>query len=125
AATKPVEEFAYEEVPLDANGKSPPVPHDHYCWMNAAYAYGAVLTRAFATTQWCTAIRGRENGGTVEGLPVHLFSSDEGDTKVKCPTEIAIGDRRDAELSKLGFLALGHYKNTDYSVFFGGQTCQK
>ncbi len=125
AATKPVEEFGFEEAPLDANGKAVPVPHDQYCWMNAAYAYGAVLTRSFSTTQWCTAIRGRENGGTVEGLPVHMFNSDEGDAKVKCPTEIAITERRDAELSKLGFLSLCHYKNTDYSVFFGAQTCQK
>ncbi len=83
------------------------------------------MTNAFATTQWCTAIRGRENGGTAEGLPVHLFTSDSGDTQVKCPTEIAITDRRDAELSKLGFLPLCHYKNTDYSVFFGGQTVKK
>jgi type VI secretion system protein ImpC len=125
ASTKPVDEFNFEEVELDSTGKAKPVPHDNYAWMNAAYVYGTVLTRAFAQTQWCTAIRGKENGGTVAGLPVHLFTSDSGDTKVKCPTEIAITDRRDAELSKLGFLPLCHYKSTDYSVFFGGQTVQK
>ena len=43
----------------------------------------------------------------------------------KCPTEIGITDRREAELSKLGFLPLCHYKNTDYAVFFGAQTTQK
>src|SRR5208337_3667962 len=32
AATKPIEEFGYEEV--DA---SKPVPHDNFTWMNAAY----------------------------------------------------------------------------------------
>jgi type VI secretion system protein ImpC len=123
--TKPIDEFNFEEVGLDASGKSKPVAHENYAWMNAAYVYGTVLTNAFSTTQWCTAIRGKENGGTVSGLPVHTFTSDDGDTQVKCPTEIAITDRRDAELSKMGFLPLCHYKNTDYSVFFGGQTVQK
>lgn len=124
SATKHVAEFNYEEAPLDREGNALSVPHNEYCWMNAAYAYGAVLTHAFSTTGWCTAIRGSEDG-IVEDLPVHLFNSEEGDTKVKCPTEVEITDRRDAELSSLGFLALCHYKRKDYSVFFSGQTCQK
>jgi type VI secretion system protein ImpC len=123
--TVSIDEFGYEEVPLEASGKAKKVPHENYCWMNASYAFGAQLTQAFAKTNWCTAIRGRENGGSVEGLPVHFFASDAGDTKVKCPTEIAITDRRDAELSKLGFIPLCYYKNTDYAVFFGAQTTQK
>ena len=93
--------------------------------MNAAYVLGARLTDAFAQFGWCTAIRGAENGGKVEGLPVHIFKSDDGDSEVKCPTEIAITERRENELSKLGFLPLCHYKNQDYSVFFGAQTTQK
>jgi type VI secretion system protein ImpC len=125
AATKPIEEFEFEEVPLDAQGKAMPVPHDHYAWMNAAYVHGTKLTDAFAKYGWCTAIRGAEGGGKVEGLPAHIFTSDDGDPDLKCPTEIGITDRREAELSKLGFLPLCHYKNTDYAVFFGGQTTQK
>jgi type VI secretion system protein ImpC len=125
ANTKPVEEFGYEEVSLDKKGKSKVVPHDQYCWMNAAYVMGARLTDAFAKYGFCTAIRGAEGGGKVEGLPAHVFTSDDGDLDLKCPTEIAITDRREAELSKLGFLPLCHYKNTDYSVFFGAQTTQK
>ncbi len=124
-ATKPVEEFGYEEVALGPKGKSISVPHDEYCWMNAAYVMGTKLTDAFAKFGWCTAIRGVENGGKVEDLPTHIFTSDDGDTDVKCPTEIAITDRREAELSKLGFLPLCHFKNTDYSVFFGAQSVQK
>jgi type VI secretion system protein ImpC len=123
--TKPIEEFEFEEVPLDAQGKALPVPHDHYAWMNAAYVHGTKLTDAFAKYGWCTAIRGAEGGGKVEGLPAHVFTSDDGDPDLKCPTEIGITDRREAELSKLGFLPLCHYKNTDYAVFFGGQTTQK
>ncbi|MBV1881719.1 MAG: type VI secretion system contractile sheath large subunit [Pseudomonadales bacterium] len=124
-ATKPVEEFNYEEFPLDASGMSKSVGHDDYCWMNAAYVMGTTLTASFSQNGWCTAIRGAEGGGKVEGLPSHLFMSDDGDSDQKCPTEIGITDRREAELSKLGFLPLCHYKNTDYSVFFGAQSTQK
>jgi type VI secretion system protein ImpC len=123
--TKPVDEFDYEEVALDSKGDAKPVPHEDYAWMNAAYVYGARLTDSFAKTGWCTAIRGRENGGLVEGLPAHVFKTMDGDTDLKCPTEVSITDRREKELSDLGFLPLCHYKNTDYSVFFGGQTTQK
>ncbi|AFU98095.1 type VI secretion system contractile sheath large subunit [Simiduia agarivorans] len=125
ASTKPVESFNFEEFDQDASGMSKAAEHDQYCWMNAAYVMGATLTKAFAENSWCTAIRGAEGGGKVEGLPTHLFKSDDGDTDIKCPTEIGITDRREAELSAQGFLPLCHYKNTDYSVFFGAQTAQK
>ncbi|HTK75540.1 MAG TPA: type VI secretion system contractile sheath large subunit, partial [Gemmataceae bacterium] len=123
--TKPIETFAYEEVPLDDRGRAKPVPHEHYTWMNAAYVMGTRLTEAFAKYGFCTAIRGAEGGGKVEGLPAHVFLSDDGDPDLKCPTELGITDRREAELSKLGFLPLCHYKNTDYAVFFGAQSTQK
>ncbi|XAL98973.1 type VI secretion system contractile sheath large subunit [Phycisphaeraceae bacterium D3-23] len=125
SSTKTIDEFNYEEVPLDASGNAKPVSHDKYTWMNAAYVMGAKLTESFAKYSWCTTIRGAEGGGKVEGLPNHLFTSDDGDVDAKCPTEIAITDRREMELSKLGFLPLCHYKNTDYAVFFGGQTTQQ
>jgi type VI secretion system protein ImpC len=125
AATKPVEEFGYEEAPYDETGAAKAMGHGDYCWMNAAYAMGARLTDAFAQYGFCTAIRGAEGGGKVENLPTHVFTSDDGDMDAKCPTEIAITDRREFELSNLGFLPLCHYKNTDYSVFFGAQTVQK
>ena len=124
-ATKAIEEFNYEEAPFDVTGAAKPMEHDEYCWMNAAYAMGTRLTDAFAQYGFCTAIRGAEGGGKVEGLPTHVFTSDDGDMDAKCPTEIAITDRREFELSNLGFLPLCHYKNTDYSVFFGAQTTQK
>jgi type VI secretion system protein ImpC len=123
--TKPVEEFNFEEARLDDSGRQLESDHDEYCWMNAAYAMGTTLTKSYAEYGWCTSIRGAEGGGKVEGLPSHTFVSDDGDTDQKCPTEIGITDRREAELSKLGFLPLCHYKNTDYAVFFGAQTTQK
>jgi type VI secretion system protein ImpC len=124
-STKPIEEFNYEEIELDEQGRAKPVPHDHYNWMNAAYVLATRMTDAFSKYGWCTAIRGAEGGGKVEGLPAHIFQSDDGAADLKCPTEIGITDRRENELSKCGFLPLCHYKNTDYSVFFGGQTVQK
>lgn len=125
ADTKPVEEFGYEEAPRSAGGTPLPMNHQDYCWMNAAYVLGTKMTDAFAQFGWCTAIRGAEGGGKVENLPSHIFLSDDGDPDQKCPTEIGITDRREAELSKLGFLPLCHYKNTDHAVFFGAQTAQK
>jgi type VI secretion system protein ImpC len=123
--TRPIEEFGYEEAPIGARGEAKPMDHEHYCWMNAAYVMGTKMTDAFARTGFCTTIRGAEGGGKVEGLPFHTFISDDGDMDHQCPTEIAITDRREAELSKLGFLPLCHYKNTDYAVFFGAQSTQK
>ena len=123
--TKPLDEFDYEEAPVDARGKALAMDHESYCWSNAAYVMGARLTDAFAKTGFCTAIRGAEGGGKVENLPTHVFTSDDGDLDAKCPTEIGITDRREFELSNQGFLPLCHYKNTDYAVFFGGQTTQK
>ena len=125
AATKAVEEFAYEEAPRNADGSARAMDHNDYCWMNAAYVKAARLTDAFAQNGFCTAIRGTEGGGKVSNLPNHVFTSDDGDADAKCPTEIGITDRREAELSGLGFLPLCHYKNTDYAVFFGAQSTQK
>jgi type VI secretion system protein ImpC len=125
AATKPIDEFAYEEAPFDESGTALAMRHSDYCWMNAAYVLGARLTDAFAQTGFCVAIRGAEGGGKVENLPYHVFTSDDGDLDAKCPSEIAITDRREKELSDLGFQPLSHYKNTDYSVFFGAQSIQK
>ncbi|MBP0491788.1 type VI secretion system contractile sheath large subunit [Pararoseomonas indoligenes] len=125
AATKPIDEFNYEEAPADETGAARAMGHHDYCWSNAAYVMGARLTDAFAQYGFCTAIRGAEGGGKVQNLPAHVFTSDDGDADTKCPTEIGITDRREFELSNLGFLPLCHYKNTDYAVFFGAQSTQK
>ena len=99
--------------------------HSKYLWVNTAYALGARLTAAFETYGWCAAIRGVEGGGLVEDLPTHTFKTDGGELALKCPTEVAITDRREKELSDLGFIPLVHCKNTDYAAFFGAQSAQK
>lgn len=117
ANSEPVDEFAFEE---ETGGD-----HDKHLWLNAAYAMGTRITAAFSEYGWCTRIRGVESGGTVEGLPTAAFPTDDGGMDLKCPTEIAISDRREAELSAAGMLALVHRKNTDQATFIGGQTVQK
>ncbi len=117
-ANVPVEAFNYEE---EVDGTD----HKKYLWGNAAWALGTRLTEAFAKYHWCAAIRGVEGGGLVEGLPVHTFKTDEGDVALKCPTEIAITDRREKELADLGFVPLVHCKGTDYAAFFSTQTGNK
>ena len=117
-ATSPVEGFDYEE---GVDGTD----HSKYLWGNAAYALGTRLTEAFAKHAWCAAIRGVEGGGLVEGLPAHTFATDEGDVALKCPTEIAITDRREKELADQGFIPLVHCKGADYAAFFSVQSSQK
>jgi type VI secretion system protein ImpC len=116
--TAPVEAFNYVE---DVTGKE----HERYLWMNAAYAIGSKVTDAFAKYGWCAAIRGVEGGGLVEGLPTHTFGTDDGEVALKCPTEIAITDRREKELADLGLIPLVHCKGTDYAAFFSTQSAQK
>ena len=95
------------------------------CGATRPTRFGTRLTDAFAQYGWCAAIRGVEGGGLVEGLPAHTFQTDDGDVALKCPTEIAITDRREKELSDLGFIPLVHCKGTDYAAFFGAQSAQK
>jgi type VI secretion system protein ImpC len=99
--------------------------HSKFLWCNTAYAMAARLTHAFEDYGWCAAIRGVEGGGLVEDLPTHTFRTDDGEVALKCPTEVAITDRREKELSDLGFIPLVHCKNTDYAAFFGAQSAQK
>jgi type VI secretion system protein ImpC len=118
AKTAPVDAFNFEEDTVGAE-------HDKYSWCNAAYAMATNINRSFKLYGWCSRIRGIESGGAVENLPTHTFPTDDGGVDMKCPTEVAISDRREAELSKNGFLAMIHRKNSDFAAFIGGQSLQK
>jgi len=118
ARTSPVEAFDFEEDTGAAD-------HDRYTWSNAAYAMAVNINRSFKEYGWCTRIRGIESGGAVEGLPSHTFPTDDGGVDQKCPTEIAISDRREAELAKNGFMPLVHRKNSDFAAFIGAQSLHK
>ena len=116
--TVPTETFNFEE---DVDGTD----HKKYLWGNAAYSFGTRMTESFAMYHWSVAIRGVEGGGLVQGLPTHTFRTDEGEVALKCPTEVAITDRREKEFSDLGFIPLVHCKGTDYAAFFGAQSMNK
>ncbi len=116
--TDPVEDFDFEE---DAEGAD----SSKYTWANSAYAMAVNINRAFKEYGWCSRIRGVESGGAVDGLPVHTFPSDDGGVDMKCPTEIAISDRREAELAGSGLMPLIHRKNSDIAAFIGAQSLNK
>ena len=118
AKTSPVEEFDFEEDTGAAD-------HSKYTWANSAYAMAVNINRSFKLYGWCSRIRGIESGGAVEALPTHTFPTDDGGVDMKCPTEIAIDDRREAELAKNGFMPLLHRKNSDFAAFIGAQSLQK
>jgi type VI secretion system protein ImpC len=118
AKTDPVDGFEFEEDTAGADSSK-------YVWANSAYAMGVNITRAFKEYGWCSRIRGVESGGIVENLPVHTFPTDEGGVDMKCPTEIAIGDQREGELAKNGFMPLLHRKNTDLAAFISAQSLQQ
>lgn len=118
AKTNPVEEFNFEE---DTAGGD----HQKYTWANSAYTMAVNINRSYKLYGWGTSIRGVESGGAVEGLPAHTFPTDDGGVDMKCPTEIAISDRREAELAKNGFMPLLHRKNSDFAAFIGAQSLQK
>ena len=115
AKSDPVEAFDFEEDTAGADTNK-------YCWANAAYAMAVNINRSFKLYGWCSRIRGIESGGSVEGLPTHAFPTDDGGVDMKCPTEIAISDRREAELAKAGFMPLLHKKNSDFAAFIGAQS---
>ena len=118
AKSDPVEEFDFEEV---TSGSGP----KNYTWANSAYAMAVNINRSFKMYGWCSRIRGIESGGAVTGLPTHTFPTDDGGVDMTCPTEIAISDRREAELAKAGFMPLIHKKNSDFAAFIGAQSLQK
>ena len=118
ANSNPVEEFDFEEDTAGAD-------HNKYAWANAAYAMATNINRSYKLYGWGSRIRGIESGGAVENLPLHTFPSDDGGVDQKCPTEIAISDRREAELSKAGLLSMIHRKNSDFAAFIGAQSLHK
>ena len=118
AKTDPVDAFAFEEETTGADSSK-------YTWANSAYAMAVNINRSFKLYGWCSRIRGVESGGEVPNLPAHTFPTDDGGVDMKCPTEIAISDRREAELAKNGFMPLLHKKNTDLAAFIGAQSLQK
>lgn len=117
-STSIVEEFNFEE---ETDGHS----GNKYAWMNAAHAMAVNINRAHKEYGWTVQIRGVQSGGEVLNLPTHNFDTGDGSKDLKCPTEVSITDRREAELSKAGLIGLIHRKHTDKAAFIGAQTLYK
>ena len=115
--TSPLDDFAFEEAADGADAAG-------FLWINAAFALAANITRAFALYGWCTRIRGIDSGGVVDGLVAYPFGSADGNTDRRCVTEVSLSERREAELSRSGFIPLLHRKNTDYAAFISAQSLQ-
>ena len=115
--TVPVKEFRFSEDTAKGD-------HSRYTWSNAAYAMGTAINRAFTYDGYCGRIRGYHSGGRIRGLPMHTFKSEKSGIQTKCPAEIEIPQRREAELASLGFMPLIHFEGTDDAVFVGAQSLQ-
>jgi type VI secretion system protein ImpD len=104
-----------------------------YLWGNAAYAFGAVLVRAFADHGWLANIRGVQRdplqgvrgGGLVAGLPVQSFRTDRTGIAVKSSTDAVIIDYQEKDLGELGFLPLCHCQDTEVAAFYSSMSIQK
>ncbi len=118
ARTDPAEGFDFEEATAGPDAQ-------RYLWANAAYAMASNIVRAFTLYGWCVRIRGVDTGGAVEGLPVLTFPTADGDVDRRCSTEIALSERREAELARNGFIPLVHRRGSDWAAFIGMPSLQK
>ncbi len=116
--TNPVSGLDYTET-VDGTDNS------KFAWMSSSWAMALRILEACNMHGWPVATRGVTNGGLVRGLPYYTFKTTDGDVALKCPTEVAITDRREKELSDAGLISLVHCKNRDYAAFFGSQTTHK
>lgn len=111
----PVKSFNYQELVKADND---------YLWGNAAFAYATRLTESFAQYRWCPNIIGPQSGGQVIDLPIDVFD-DSGIDKILGPVEVSISDRKEYELSELGFIPFTLRKDADNAVFFSSNSTQK
>lgn len=110
----PVRSFQYQE---SINDKS------DYLWGNAAFAYATRLNNSFAKYRWCPNIIGPQSGGEVADLPIDVVD-ESGTDMVFGPIEVNISDRKEYELSELGFIPLTLRKGSDSAVFFSSNSTQ-
>lgn len=102
---------------------------DGYLWGNACYAFGGVLIREFANVGWFGHIRGvprnQVGGGLVTTLPVSHFETDREGLANRPLTDVIITDRKERELSELGFISLCQCYNLPFAAFYSNASIQK
>lgn len=111
----PVRSFNYRESITDKSD---------YLWGNSSFAYATRLNNSFAQYRWCPNIIGPQSGGEVSDLPINVIY-DNGTDKVFGPVEVKISDRKEYELSELGFIPLTLRKDSDSAVFFSSNSVQE
>lgn len=111
----PVRSFNYQESIIDKSD---------YLWGNSAFAYATRLNNSFAKYRWCPNIIGPQSGGEVSDLPINVVN-ENGTDKVFGPVEVTISDRKEYELSELGFIPLTLRKDSDSAVFFSSNSVQE
>jgi type VI secretion system protein ImpC len=92
--------------------------HDNYLWISAAYEIGVLWGKSFIRHGWYSTTIGIRNGGKLNALPTHTFQSQDGQLRMKCPTEVAISDRRELQLSEAGFIAPCYYLGESFAVIY-------
>lgn len=97
---------------------------DDYLWGNAAFAYATRLTESFANYRWCPNIIGPQSGGSVNDLPIDVVDVHGSEIAVG-PVQAPISDRKEFELSELGFIPLTLRKDSDCAVFFSSNSTQR
>ncbi len=98
---------------------------ENYLWGSAAYAFGAVLVRAFADSGWFAMIRGGEGGGLAPGLPAPSFGLDRPGVAPRPPTDAVVTDAMEKEVGELGFIPLCACQDAGAAAFHGNQSVQK
>ena len=99
-----------------------------YLWGNAAFAFAAVLVRAFSESGWFAQIRGMKSGqvnfGLVSQLPVSQYETDSYQQHNKPSVDLLIGHRFEADLSENGFVPLSFVPYSNFYAFYNNASVQ-
>ncbi len=96
-----------------------------YLWVNAAFAFAANVARAFACTAGAPASAASTAAASSRAWSCTASPPPTAPPTCKCVTEVALSERREAELSRSGFIPLLHRKNTDFAAFVSAQSLQQ
>ncbi|MFK8021713.1 MAG: type VI secretion system contractile sheath large subunit, partial [Pseudomonadales bacterium] len=126
---QPVEYYDISENVLRRNeqGDVEGVEPDHCLWGNAAFILAERISNAFSLYGWAAAIRGEEGGGLIETLPSFEFKASEGQDARIGPTQGAITDHLEKELTAQDFfvLCVPQLRERSTAAFFARQATDK
>lgn len=104
-------------------------PDQDYLWGNSAFAFAAVLVRAYSESGWFAQIRGMKSGhynfGLVSQLPVSQYETEKYQPFNKPSVNLLISHRFEADLSDNGFVALSSVPYSDFFAFYNNASVQQ